>query len=165
MDHSKIPNEDDWERMLDELDDHVAQLRKHSKVARARAKEKVRDGYPTRSMPDGGSGGGSGDPTADHVIRTAGGTDDDKDTWRGAYDPIGQSVRRMIAETTDARNRLRGATANMARALPVTIPDVPREVCASCGVPKHIAKGWAKAEGRCEACSSRIKRVGKTGVA
>lgn len=164
MDHSKIPNEADWDRMLDELDDHVAMLRRHSKVARARAKEKTVDGYPRNSMPEGSTGGVSGDPTGSLVVLLAGG-DDGPDTWKGPHDPIRASVSQMIRETTDARNRLRGATAAMARALPTKVEDVPREVCQSCGVSKKVAMRWVQAEGRCEACSSRIKRVGKAGVA
>lgn len=160
MDHSKIPNEADWDRMLDELDDHVAMLRKHSATARARAKEKAVDGYPRNSMPEGSTGGVGGDPTGDIVVLLAGG-DDGPDTWRGPHDPIAQNVRQMIRETTDARNRLRGATAAMARCLPAEIQDVPREVCQSCGVSKKVAKGWVQAEGRCAACSRRIARNGK----
>jgi len=164
LDHSRIPNDDDWKRELDEIEDLIAALRKHSPQARVRAKEKVRDGYPRRSMPEGSSGGGSADPTADHVLSLAGGKYDEEtgeatdDTWRGVHDPIGQNVRQMIRETHDARNRLRGATAAMYRALPVKVDDPVREVCVTCGVSKKVAGRWVQAEGRCESCSTRIKR-------
>lgn len=161
MDHARIPNDDDWTRMLDELEDHVAFLRKHGPTVRARAKGE-RSPYRSRSMPDGGSGGSKSDPTADYVVRLAGGQDDDdRDNWRGGHDEVGNNARNMWREATDARNRLRGSTAAARRALPVTIPDVPREVCVSCGVPKHIAGRWVVAEGRCGSCSTRIKRNGK----
>lgn len=162
MDHSKIPNEAQWNSMLDELDDLVAVLRKHSPTARARAREKAADGYPTNSLPEGSTGGVGGDPTGSLVVAMAGGRDDQPDNWQGIRDPIAMDVRTMIREATDARNRLRGATAAMTRCLPAHIPDVPREVCVSCGVSKKVAKGWVVAEGRCEACSRRIARQGKT---
>jgi hypothetical protein len=167
VDHAKIPNEAQWDELLDELDDHVAMLRKHSRTARLRAREKTADGYPANSMPEGSTGGVGGDPTGNLVAALAGGQEakDGKpatdDTWAGVKDPIAQSVRQMIHEATDARNRLRGATAAMGRALPVTIPDVPREVCVSCGVSKKVAKRWVQAEGRCESCSRRERRRGK----
>jgi hypothetical protein len=42
---------------------------------------------------------------AEHAIALAGG-DDGPGTWRGPFDPIGENVRQMIREATDARNRL-----------------------------------------------------------
>ena len=178
MDHSRIPNDDDWRRELDELEDLIAALRKHSPQARHRAKEKVRDGYPTRSPgADAASGGGSGgggssDPTGDHVVKVAGGQfteatgDTTPDTWRGVHDPVGYNVRMMIRATHDARNHLRGATAAMRRALPAVIEEPVREVCVTCGTSKKVAGRWVQAEGRCGACSTRLKRQGaKAGVA
>lgn len=168
MDYSKIPNEAEMDLMLDECEDHIAALRKHFREVWTRAKVSSRGGYPRRSPGTGTMGGsGHGDPTGAQVITLAGGKLDEEtgdttpDTWPGARDEVSMEARQMNREAFDARNRLRGATAAMARALPVTIPDVPREVCVTCGVSKKVAKRWVIAEGRCESCSSRIKRVGK----
>lgn len=164
VDHSRVPTDDDWARLCDELEDHVAFLRTHGPTVRARAKGATSP-YPARSpganAVSGGSIGGMGgssDPTADQVVRLAGGDDDKADTWQGTRDPVALDARAMVRAATDARNQLRGATAAARRALPVKVADAPREVCVTCGTPKHIAKGWVQSEGRCGACSRRLSR-------
>lgn len=163
----------DFEAMLDEIQDLVSYLRKNHRAARARAKMPVRDGYPTRSMPDSSIAAGRfGDPTGDFVTSLAGGKVDDEgmavddDSWRGPHDPIGALVRNMNREVEDARNRLRGAGGALRSALPPSnLPDPAREQCVSCGTSKDVAtehgrkpRGWVASEARCESCSRRVKR-------
>ena len=175
VDHSRTPTDRDFTDMLDELQELLDFLRKNHTVARARAKLAVRDGYPTRSMPESDiAGGRTGDPTADYVISMAGGRVDENDmaesddTWRGPFDPIGNAVRNVNRETTDARNRLRSAAGSLRSALPPTnVPDPVREQCITCGMSKAVAtkngqnpKGWVVSEGRDKSCSDRVRRHG-----
>lgn len=159
---------DEFGLNLTECSELIAQLAEHGDTARARAKLAVKDGYPTRSMPESDiASGRMGDPTAEYVIGLAGGRKpDDRDTWTGPKDPIGNAVRGMEREVTDARNRLRTAVSKLKDALPAkTVPDPIREQCVSCGVLKAIVtkhgkkpKEWVVADARCRACSTRIGR-------
>ena len=176
VDHSRTPTDRDFSDMLDEMQGLLDYLRKGHSIARARAKLPVKDGYPTRSMPESDiTAGRTGDPTADYVVALAGGRVDENDmaegddTWRGPYDPVGNAVRNLNRETTDARNRLRSAAGSLRSALPQSnVPDPVREQCVTCGMSKAIAtkngenpKGWVVSEGRDKACSDRLKRHGK----
>lgn len=174
VDHSRIPTDRDFVSMLDEIEDLLKFIRQHAAAARGRAKAAVKDGYPTRSMPESDiAGGRTGDPTADFVVALAGGRVDEDDealgpdTWRGPFDPIGNAVRNLDREVLDARNRLRGAASSLRQAMPARIPDPVREECVSCGVSKAVAtkhgsspKGWVVGEGRCSPCSARLRRHG-----
>jgi hypothetical protein len=177
-DGSKIPTDQDFNAMLDEMTELLWFLRKNHSAARARAKLPVRDGYPTRSMPESDiAGGRTADPTADYVASLAGGKYDSStemavsdDHWKDPADPIANHIRNMNREAFDARNRLRSASASLRSAMPQLIKvDQPREQCVSCGVPKSIAtqhgknpRGWVEVEARCDGCSRRLKRNAKS---
>jgi hypothetical protein len=151
--------------MLDEMDDLLTFLRKNHSVARARAKLPVKDGYPTRSMPESDiAGGRTGDPTADYVVSLAGGKLDnqgmalDDDSWKGPHDPIGAFVSNMNREAMDARNRLRSSAGACRKALPLPVQDPAREQCVTCGVTKSIAGKWIPSTAQCGNCYERSRR-------
>lgn len=166
MDHSKIPTDEDFDGMLDEVDSIVDFLRQHHKEARRRAKHTGKDGYPTRSMPESSvSSGRHSDPTADLVASLAGGKLDDEndgqatpDEWRIPADPITVSVNNMGRELMDGRNRLRGAAGSLRTALPGKIPDPVMEQCVTCWVNKRVAKRWIMETSQCGACYERARR-------
>jgi hypothetical protein len=153
--------------MLAELRELVATLESHSRAVRARSKDEVIDGYPTKSLPESSIASGRlADPTAATVERLAGGKFDETeegvvttpDHWKGPPDPVGTSVNRMHSETVDARNRLWFAVAAMRSALPPHRVEKVAEVCVSCGTNKAIAGDWVVTEGKCGSCSRRHRR-------
>lgn len=149
----------------------IAQITEYAEPARKRAKFDVKDAYPGRSMPESDiSSGRTSDPTADYVAGLAGGTYDEyteettADTWQPPKDPIKQKIRGMEREVKDARARLETALDYLQQATPTRIPEVVREVCATCGASKAVAtkygkkpKEWVKSEGRCATCSRRLR--------
>lgn len=171
-DSGQSPTDEDWREDLTECSELLSQLMQHGDVARRRARDSVRDGYPTRSMPESDiTSGRAGDPTADYVIANAGGRmvdgENTRDTWPGPRDPIGQKVRRMESEVLDARNRLRSAVSALRETLPAVVADPMREECITCGVAKVIAtkhgkkpKEWVAADSRCRTCSKRLREYG-----
>jgi len=167
---------DDFESWLEEIEDHIDQLRKHHRTVRDRARGAIRDSYPTSSMPDSAIAKGRvGDPTGSYVCSIAGGksdphdpTRDTPDRWDPPRDYLSQQVRRMIAEAKDARNRLRGSVQAMRNVLPPAMQEESREQCVRCGVAKGVATkrgkrpaGWVVAQASCESCVLRSRRYGR----
>lgn len=176
MDHARIPDDEQWRRLLEECGDLVVDLVARSAQARRRAKAVV-TGFPARSMPESSIAAGRvGDPVAVNVERLAGGRsieagdrEDRPDDWRGPKDAVNTHVNRMIAEASDACNRLRGAVAAMEAVLPRQVHDVvEREKCAVCGTPKSVVTGWGRSpkewvvsEAKCATCVRRENRNAK----
>jgi hypothetical protein len=168
-----IPSDRQWQSLIEEAESLLADLRSLSGVARWRARQPIRDGYPTQSMPESSiASGRMGDPTLRHVEVMAGGrsvADGDRensdDHWKGPKDPVALSARHMEDRALKAVESLRGAVGAARDAVPKTLPEKGRECCSTCGVPKFIVtnygekpKAWATEEGKCRTCADRIKR-------
>ena len=168
-----IPSDRQWVTLLDELDTLLTDLRSYSGVARWRARQPIRDGYPTQSMPDSSiASGRMGDPTLKHVEVMAGGKskeDGDRentdDHWKGPKDPVAASTRHMEDRALKAVDLLRGAVGAARDAVPTNLPEKGRECCATCGVPKFIVtnygekpKAWEAGLAKCHTCAERGRR-------
>lgn len=118
-DFERRKHDEKWLDLLSECGFIIGVLTKHGSEAIRRvetASSPRWDAYPASSMPDSSiAGGRHSDPVLMTVINHAGGLSDDpndelvdttSDTWRERYDPIGMAVRKMLAESRDASNRL-----------------------------------------------------------
>ena len=168
-----IPTDRQWQSTLDEIESLMATLRDLSGVARWRARQPIRDGYPTQSMPESSiASGRMGDPTLRHVEVMAGGrsvADGDRensdDHWKGPRDPVALSARNMEQRVLRAVECLRGAAGAARDACPTNLPAKGRECCAGCGTPKYVAtsngerpREWMVEEAKCRTCVERERR-------
>jgi hypothetical protein len=127
VDFERRQHDAQWLDLISECGFIIGLLTKHGAEAVRRvetASSPRWDAYPASSLPDSSIGGGRyGDPVGRTVVRHAGGLDADgegadkddattPDIWKERYDPIGMAVRKMVAESCDASNRL--ATAQQA---------------------------------------------------
>lgn len=48
----EAPTDRQWDGVLAELEELVATLKSHSRTVRARSKDEIIDGYPTKSLPE-----------------------------------------------------------------------------------------------------------------